>query len=153
MRYILTVLVMCFALPAMAQQERECRGKQAFDLGDGSYGCLLEVGTSSITTTLTRDDGASSRSSRNAAGEIVVAMFGSHSGSRQVVRNRMLAVCRTFLPRVKQELSGRNYSRIVIQLVWPRVKNTGDFVSVSSTSVDVQPAFSNANCRGIRFFG
>ncbi|WP_299554008.1 hypothetical protein [uncultured Tateyamaria sp.] len=153
MRFILTVVFVCFAVPALAQQERDCRGKQAFDLGDGAYGCLLDIGSTSITTTLTRDDGASSKSSRNAAGQIDVAMFGTFSGSRQVVGKRMRGICQTFLPTIKQELAGQRYNRIVIRLFWPRVANSGDFVPKSRSEIEVQPAFTNANCRGIRFFG
>lgn len=152
MRFILTVLVVCFAFPALAQQERECRGKQVFDLGDGSNGCLLEISTSAIVTTLSRDDGASSKVSRNETGRIVVAMFGAHSSSRQVIGNRMRTICRTFLPQVKEDLAGKRFNRIVIDLVWPRVANNGDFIPVSQSEIDVQPAFTSASCRGIRFF-
>ncbi|MEP5631941.1 MAG: hypothetical protein ABJP79_08670 [Tateyamaria sp.] len=153
MRVILAFIFVVFALPAVAQQEQECRGKQAFNLGDGAYGCLEEVGTSSITTTQTRDDAASEQIRSNQVGLIRVLMFGTHGSSRQVVGSRLRTICQTFLPTFNAQATGRKFSRITVAMVWPRVANKGDFVPVTTSQVDVQVAFSNGKCRGIRFFG
>ncbi|MEO1557315.1 MAG: hypothetical protein AAFS01_12850 [Pseudomonadota bacterium] len=153
MRILLFVLFAAFAVPAVAQQERECRGKQPIDLGDGAAGCLLEIGTTSITSTRTRDDGASSKSTRNVTGRIDVALFGAYSDNRTVISGRMKAICRSLLPQVQQELAELRYNRIVINLVWPRVENPGTFIPKSELEFAVQPAFTSAQCRGVRFFG
>ncbi|MFL4472013.1 hypothetical protein ACERZ8_19805 [Tateyamaria armeniaca] len=147
------IFTLLLALPAAAQQERECRGKQAFDLGDGSYGCLQEVGTSQITTTRTRDDGASSSVRKNATGKIEVLMFGEYNGSRQVTGNRIKTICRTFLPTLQAELTDLSYHRIVVVLIWPRIENPGNYVPKAEAKVAVQPGFSSAQCRGVKFFG
>lgn len=153
MRFVLMIILVVFALPAAAQQERECRGKKPFDLGNGAYGCLLDLGTTQITTTLTRDDGASSSSRRNQAGHIRVLVFGEYNGSRQVAGARIKAICNTFLPDLKAAIPDVRYHRVVVAMIWPRVANPGDFVPVSRSKVAVQPGFSSASCRGVKFFG
>ena len=152
MRCLLTIFCLFLALPAVAQQERECRGKAAFKLGDGAYGCLYDVGTSAITTTMTRDDNASTRVRKNATGKIEVLMFGPYDGSKRVAGTRIKAVCRTFLPNLQAAIPNMRYHRIVVALIWPRVKNPGDYVSASQSEVAVQPGFSSAKCHGVRFF-
>jgi hypothetical protein len=141
-RAIVAMFFVCMALPAAAQQERECRGKKAFDLGDGSYGCLLEVAMSTITTTTTYDDGGSSKPTSRAkqAGAIVVAMFGTQSSSNQVNSARMKTICQTFLPDLKAAHPNNRYRRIILRLVWPKTET-------------VQAGFSSAKCKGVRFFG
>lgn len=153
MRALLVFLLMIFAVPAVAQQERECRGKQPFDLGGGVSGCLLDVGTNEITTTRSRDDGASSSTRDNVAGQIRVLMFGAHDSSRRVINGRITAVCNAFLPALQAEPSNKSFHQIVVVMIWPRVANTGDFVPVAQSKADVQAAYSSAKCRGVRHFG
>lgn len=153
MRLLLAVFLIAFALPAAAQQERECRGKQPFDLGNGVYGCLFDVGTGEISTTRSRDDGASSSTRERVAGQIRVLMFGNHSTSKRVIGPRVTAVCNAFLPTLQAELPNVNFHRVVVVLIWPRVANTGDFVPVANSKSDIQLAFSSARCRGVRYFG
>jgi len=147
------LFLLLLAAPAVAQQERECRGKQAFDLGDGSYGCLEDVGTSQITTTTTRDDGASSSVRKNETGRIEVLMFGAYNGSKQVTGARIKAICQTFLPNLRAKLPDAKFYRIVVVLIWPRIENPGDYVPKSDANIAVQPGFSSAKCRGAKFFG
>ena len=153
MRVFLTIILFVLALPAAAQEERECRGKKAFTLADGAYGCLEEVGTTDITTTRTRDDGASSSTRRNSAGLIRVLMFGDYAASRQTTGNRIRNVCKTFLPDLQAAEPGVRFNRVVVVLVWPRVANPGDYVPKSDAQVAVQPGFSSGACRGVKFFG
>lgn len=153
MRAISIILFVLLALPAFAQNERECRGRQAFDLGDGAYGCLFEVGSTSITTTMTRDDGASSKQRSNDAGLIDVAMFGAYTESKRVTSARIRTICQTFLPALQADTPGSNYHRIVVRLFWPRVENTGDMVPKDQSEIAVQPAFTSGTCRGVRYFG
>ena len=152
MRFVLMIVLVVFALPAAAQQERECRGKKPFKLDDGAYGCLLEVGSARITTTTTRDDGASSSTKRNQAGQIQVLMFGPYNGSRQVAGSRIKALCKTFLPDLKAAQPNVRYHQVVVAMIWPRVENPGDYVAASRSKVAVQPGYSSAQCRGVRFF-
>ena len=153
MRVILALIFVVFALPAFAQQERECRGKQPFDLGDGAYGCLMDVGLSTITTTRTRDDFASESSTRNQAGQIRVLMFGAHSTSKRVISPRLRAICKTFLSTLKAEQANAKFHRVIVVMIWPRVANTGDYIPVATSQEDVQLAFSSDTCRGVRYFG
>mmetsp|Transcript_27766 Transcript_27766/g.51717 ORF Transcript_27766/g.51717 Transcript_27766/m.51717 type:complete len:154 (-) Transcript_27766:2078-2539(-) len=153
MRALLVILFMIVAVPAVAQQERECRGKQPFDLGGGVTGCLLDVGTGEITMTRSRDDGASSSTRDSVAGQVRVLMFGNHSGSRRVIGQRIASVCKAFLPTLEAELEGTRFNRVVVVLIWPRIANTGDFVPATTSKAEVQMGLSSAKCRGARFFG
>jgi len=153
MRKLIAVFFILLAVPAFAQQERECRGKKPFDLGDGAYGCLQELGTTAITTTTTRDDNASSKSRRNTAGRITVLMFGDYSDSRSVISSRAKKVCRAFLADFNAENPNLRPHRIVIDLIWPRVENPGTFVPKDQAKVAVQPSFSSGRCVGVKFFG
>ncbi|MEO0402974.1 MAG: hypothetical protein AAF214_11415, partial [Pseudomonadota bacterium] len=85
--------------------------------------------------------------------EIVVLLFGEYNGSKQVTGTRMKKVCQAFLPALQAELANTKYHRIVVTLVWPRVANPGDYVPASASKVAIQPGFSSAKCRGVRFFG
>lgn len=152
MRIVFTFLFLFLAFPALAQQEKECRGKQAFDLGDGAYGCLLDVGTSKIITTRTLDNGARPSTKDDVSGKIEVLMFGGYSGSKPTIGARLKTICRTFLPNLKAAVPDQKYHRITSVMKLPRVANPGDFVDKSVTEVAVQPAFSSGSCRGIRYF-
>ncbi|MEM6372254.1 MAG: hypothetical protein AAF727_05685 [Pseudomonadota bacterium] len=151
MRALLFPLFLLLATSAFAQQERECRGKQGIDLGDGAAGCLLELGTTNLTTTTTRDDGASQKVRKRVTGLIEVALFGAYSPSKQVTSQRIRAVCQTFLHGLQERLGDQKYSRIVIVLFWPRIENPGTFVSKDRSKVAVQPAYSSAACRGVKY--
>lgn len=153
MRIFLFILFTVFAVPAVAQQERECRGKQGFNLGDGAYGCLFEAKAGSLTTTTTRDDGASQKVKSRETGFIRVAMFGNYSASRQTTGKRITAVCQTFLPNLKEAMTGKRYHRIIVALVWPRIENPGDFISKERSEVAAQVAYTSATCRGVKFVG
>lgn len=141
MRLLLTCILLVLALPALAQQGNPCRGKQGFDLGDGAKGCLALIDTGSITTTITRDDGASQRSNRRQQARVVAFMSGTNSDKRSVQRKRLLAICKTALPAVQTELAGVNYNRIILVMDWRG--EGGEF----------QAGFSNAKCQGFKFFG
>ena len=153
MRFLLFVLFAAFAMPALAQQERECRGKQAIDLGDGAAGCILKVDRTTITTTLTRDDGAGSKTKRNSSPLINVALFGAYSDQKPVIGNRIKAVCRAMLPQLAPSSGQVSSHRIVVVLVWPRVANPGTLVPKSEAEVAVHPAYTSGKCRGVKFFG
>jgi len=153
MRTLLIVLFVAFAIPAIAQQERECCGKQSFDLGGGAYGCLLEAGFGWLTTTTTRDEGASQTVKANEKGLIQVAVLGTYGPSKQTTSKRITAVCKTFLPNVQQAMQGKRNNRIIVGLVWPRVENPGDFVSKERSDIAAQVAFTNAKCRGVQYVG
>lgn len=152
MRPLLAALLFLIAVPAYAAQERECRGKTPFDFGNGVSGCLLDLGAGEITSTRTRDDGASSSSRQNVVGQIRVLLFGNYDGSKQVVRQRVSAVCKAFLPQLKAEMGDKRFHRVTVVLIWPRVANPGDFVPTATSKVAIQPAFSSSACRGVKFF-
>lgn len=153
MRHLFVILFLICALPAAAQQERECRGKQPFDLGDGAYGCLQKLGLGGITQTRTRDDGASSSTRNTKTGQIEVLMFGTYKGSKQATGQRIRAICNAFLPGLQAAIPNTSYHQIIVVMVWPRIENPGDYVAKDRSKVAVQPGFSNAACRGVRFFG
>lgn len=153
MRALLITIFAFLALPALAANERECRGKQAFDLGDGAYGCLIKIGVTSITTTRTRDDGASRRSSSEANVIIDTVLFGTFDRSRQVIKARTKAICRAFNEQAKKEMASVRGKKIVVQMKWPN--EPPNRVVYSTTGGErfckkVQGGFSNARCRGAR---
>ena len=153
MRAIFITLFVLLAVPAFAQNERACRGKQAFDLGDGAYGCLFDVGTTSITTKATRDDGASSKQIPNGAGRIDVAMFGAYTDPKRVTSARLRTIYQTFLPALQAETPHSNYHRIDVRLLWPRAENTGDMLPTDQSENAVQLAFTTDTRCGARCFG
>ena len=140
MRILIPLVCIFFALPVLAQQN-PCRGKQGFDLGDGAKGCIALIDTDSITTTVTRDDGASTRSNRQLQARVVAFMSGANSDKRSVQRKRLLAICKTALPAVRSELAEVRYNRIILVMDW-RGEGGG-----------FQAGFSSKDCRGFRFFG
>lgn len=141
MRKVFFFLLLVLATPALAQQSNVCRGKQAFDLGDGAKGCIALIDTASITTTTTRDDGASSRSNRRTQARVVAAMTGANSEKRSVIKRRMIGICKTALPAVQSELAGMRYNRIILVMDW------------RASGGELQAGFSNAKCNGFSFFG
>ncbi|MEP1537128.1 MAG: hypothetical protein ABJQ34_09990 [Paracoccaceae bacterium] len=152
MRKILTLIFVLFALPVFAQQEPECRGKKAFDLGDGSYGCVFEVGGTSLTHTTVRDDGASTRSNREQAGYIDVRIFGNYVASKRTAGNRMKAICKTFKADVDAVMKGQKFDSIIVRFAWLREKDSKSNAAGNRDLGIVQAAFTSSTCRGIRFF-
>ena len=151
MQKMLTFLFILFALPLAAQQERECRGKKAFDLGDGAYGCVHEIGTTTLTETVYRDDGASTRSNRQSAGFIDVRIFGKYVESKRTAGNRMKAICKTFKSDVDAVMEGKRFVSIIVRFVWLNEGNSDANGQGSQDRGITQTAFTNANCRGVRF--
>ncbi|MEO9518066.1 MAG: hypothetical protein ABJH45_12985 [Paracoccaceae bacterium] len=153
MQKIITLFFILFALPVFAQQERECRGKNFFDLGDGSYGCVFEVGDTVLTRTTVRDDGASTKSRRNRVGFIDTLVFGNYTASKLTAGNRMKAICKTFKADVDAFMKGQSYSTIIVRLVWLREKDSKANAADGQDRGIEQTAFTNSSCRGIRFIG
>ncbi|APX10979.1 hypothetical protein BWR18_04190 [Tateyamaria omphalii] len=152
MRYVLTIIVVLLAFPAWAQQGAVCKGKQSFTLGDGTSGCLLDIRATSITKTLTRDDGQSRSNSRNAA-LIEVAMFGRFNSQWRVSTPRMKEVCNIFRQTATASFPGKPPKSIVVRMLWPDVPNPerNAFVRLRS-KVANQAAFMNGSCRSIKYF-
>ena len=153
MRKIITLFFILFAVPVFAQQERECRGKKAFDLGDGSYGCVFEVGETVLTRTTTRDDGASTKSRRNSVGFIDALVFGNYAASKVTAGNRMKALCKTFKADVDAAMKGQSYTSTIVRLVWLREKDLKANTSGGQDRGVAQTAITSSTCRGIRFIG
>ena len=122
MRALLFVFALFVSGPLFAQPS-ECRGKQSFDLGNGTTGCLLDIRETSITKSVIRDDGQSRSNARGAA-LIEVAMFGTFSKKWSISTPRMKAVCSLFADQTKATLAGKSVKQIVVVMRWPREPGT-----------------------------
>jgi hypothetical protein len=138
-QFIALLICILFAVPAMSQQT-SCRGKKTFDLGDGAKGCIVAIEEGSITTTTTRDDGASKKVRRKVQPLVAALMTGAYTEKRSVVRGRMLAICNFALADVQKTFAGKSYGRIILIMDW---RGSGG---------KIQNGFSNGSCRGFQFF-
>jgi hypothetical protein len=152
MRYLFACIFMMLALPAAAAQPgKECRGKQTFELSDGTTGCLLQLDTTNITRTLSRDDGQS-KSQKKQAVLSVVGLYGKFDTRMRVTSKRMKEICTAVMPAMQQKNGGRTPQQIVVQMVWPGVglpkptrANGGQYLN--------QVAELNSSCRSPQYFG
>ncbi|MEO1362457.1 MAG: hypothetical protein AAFU86_01630 [Pseudomonadota bacterium] len=154
MRYLLALVMLVLAFPAMAQQSSICRNKQVFDIGGGASACLIEVGQTSIRETLTRDDGQGSKRNSSMAALIHVVAFGAFDPRLSLTSRRMSSICNAFRDRA---LSGvpQSARSIVIRIDWPEAPDGSarNRSVVSKSGQPVQAAFANRSCRSVRYFG
>ena len=163
MRSVVLIFLMFFAVPALAQQEPECRGKKGFKLGDGAYGCLLEIVDSSMSRTQSRSlNGGKIHSSSQTAAGLIVAIFGDYDKSRRVTDSRLRQICKTFRGDVKAAMGGKSYRKVVVRMYWPRIaapktrfagqKNAIAIFRVNNGPLS-QSAYMSQKCTGIGHFG
>ncbi|MFY0618561.1 MULTISPECIES: hypothetical protein [unclassified Shimia] len=100
----------------------------------------MAIQESSITSTQSRDDGASTQSQVNIQPLVVAAMSGQVPQNRGTAKSQLLALCKAALPEVKAQFSARKYNRIILVSDW-RASDGGTF-----------EGFSNAKCKGFSFF-
>lgn len=127
------------ALPVAAQAQ-SCRGIQAFDLGGGTKGCVVSIQENQITTTITRDDGASERVRRNAQPLVGAVMSGPVPANKGVVKKQMVEMCKLTQDKVQAQFADLKYNRIILVMDWQKAGG------------EVQAGFSSAKCRGFKFF-
>lgn len=152
MRYLLAILCITLALPlAAATSNKECRGKKTFGLSDGTTGCLLEVKETSITSTLSRDDGQS-KSRKTGAVLVAVGLFGQFDTNIRVTSKRMGEICSLLKEDVAKGNGGTMPRNVIVQMVWPGVQlpeptraNGGQYLN--------QAAQLNKSCRSPKYFG
>ncbi|WP_415403713.1 hypothetical protein [Tateyamaria sp. SN3-11] len=151
-RYLLAIVLMCLALPAMAQQQSVCRGKQSFKLSDGSSGCLLGAGESTIKRSVLRDGQISKTNTRGAA-TIGVAMFGQFNPKWRVSTPRMKEVCTLFSDAAIKSVPNGNPKSIVVQMIWPDVPNPSKHKHLLRKSRFAnQTAYMSKSCRSVNYF-
>ncbi len=150
MKYLFPFLLMAFAAPVVAQESRECRGKESFQLSDGSSGCVLGVGTTTISSKVTVD-GVEMRNRKSDSALVVVAMAGEFDTKRRVTSRRLKEVCSHSMAAVQQKFSGEPYKYIVVGMKWPgktmpraSVANGGKFLN--------QAAYLTTKCRSPQYF-
>lgn len=152
MRAIILILLMLFAVPALAQQEPECRGKKSFKFGDGSYGCLLKIEESGMTRSQSKRYGFGTiHSSSQSAALVIAAIFGDYDKSRRVADSRLRKICATYAGDVKKAMAGKPYSKVIVRMYWPRIaapKKQG-----SNNNPLYQQAYMSQKCTGIGHFG
>ena len=139
MRALIFVSCVMLALP-VAAQAKGCKGELAFDLGGGTRGCVVKIGEGEITSTYTRDDAASSRSSRKATPLVAAVMTGPVPASRGTVKKQMLAMCKVTQAKVSEQFAGMKYHRIILFMDWRK------------SGGELQAGFSSNKCRGFQFF-
>lgn len=153
MRTLIVLVTFCLALPALAQQSAECRGKQTFDLGAGTTGCLLEVRQTKVTKTVRRDDGLGSSHSRGAI-LIKVALLGEYTEAWPTMTPRMRQICNLFLEQAKQQLGATSVRTVVVEKTWPNVAwpaSTPRYKTIRWRTPR-QAAMMNRNCRAVKYF-
>lgn len=140
MRVLSLALTAMLVLPVAAHSQ-SCRGDKAFDLGGGVKGCVVTIEKSAITTTLSRDDGASSSSRRAVQPMAAAVMTGPVPANRGQVKKQMMAMCKFVQADVASTFAGTKYNRIILVMDW---REAGG---------ELQSGFSSAKCKGFRFFG
>jgi len=139
MRGLAFVSCVMLSLP-IAAKAQSCRGEQAFDFGGGARGCVVKIGEGDIISTMTRDDGASSRSSSKAEPLVAAVMTGPVPTNRGTVKKQMLAMCKVTQAKVSEQFAGRKYHRVILYMDWRK------------SGGELQAGFSSNKCRGFRFF-
>ena len=114
MRYLFACIFMMLALPAAAAQpSAACKGQQSYALSDGSTWCLLHSDKTTLTSTLSRDDG-NSKSSSNQAHIFVVVMNGAFSKRMGTSEKRMKEICQVMRSKSPDLFAGRTQDRNII---------------------------------------
>ncbi len=139
MRTVLASIALLVALPVAAQAQ-SCRGAQAFDMGGGTKGCIVAIDMGSITTTRTRDDGASSQKWSNSQPFVAAVMTGPVPKKNSTVKKQMIALCKVSKPKVYEKFSTSNFNRIILYMDW---REAGG---------ELKSGFSTDTCKGFRFF-
>ena len=139
MRFLNLVFCAVLTLPVAAQAQ-SCKGGQAFDLGGGTLGCVVEIREGEITTTRSRDDGASSSSSRKVTPLVAAVMTGPVPARRSTVKKQMLAMCKVTHAKVSEQFADKKYHRIILAMDWRK------------SGGEMQAGFSSNKCRGFSFF-
>lgn len=159
MRIFLTLLLLFFASPSSAQHAGDCRGKQGFKLADGTTGCVAKIETGNYTVTKQSSRGGSATNSttrfRSGSARIDTHLFGAFSSDNKIVRERALAICRTFKDQIKKEMGGTKYSKIVVGMNWPKDPNVRQQGTRSDTGEKVNfyywySVFANPRCTSAR---
>lgn len=151
MRSVILIFLMLFAVPALAQQEPECRGKKGFKLGDGAYGCLIGLGEGNMTKSTRRESDPDVRHSSSQFVAVVdVNIFGNYDKSRRVTNSRVRQICKAFSGDVKTAMVGKPYLKVIVRMFWPRIaapKKQG-----SNTTPLVQEAYMSQKCTNVGHF-
>ncbi|MBL4769106.1 MAG: hypothetical protein JKY94_15580 [Rhodobacteraceae bacterium] len=148
MRSVLMIFLVFFALPALAQQEPECRGKKGFTLGDGAYGCLLDIVDSSMSRSQSKAlNGGEIHSSSQIAAGLVVAIFGDYDKSHRVTNSRFRQICKAYRDEVKTAMVGTPYRKVIVRMYWLRL------AVPNSTDPLAQTAYMSKKCTNVGRFG
>lgn len=139
MRFLTLATCALFALP-IAAEAKNCRGIQSLDLGGGSKACVVAIEKNAITTTRTRDDGASSSSRRFEQPLVGAIMTGPVPANRKVIKQQMIAMCKATQSKVKAEFANLKYNRTILVMDW---RDAGG---------KLESGYSSAKCRGFSFF-
>ncbi|MDA5555188.1 hypothetical protein [Shimia sp. MMG029] len=139
MRSLIFASCALFAVP-LAAEAQSCRGIQAFDLGGGTKGCVVSIQENQITTTTSRDDGASTRVRRNAQPLVGAVMSGPVPANKSVVKKQMVEMCKLTQEKVRAQFADLKYNRVILVMDWQKAGG------------EVQAGFSSAKCRGFKFF-
>ena len=153
MRWTLVFAFFCLALPIAAQTSSDCRGKPAFDLGDGARGCVLEFLSSGVTRTVRRDDGLSRSSSRDAV-LIRVAVYGAYTERWPVSTPRMRKICAMFRDEAQAAIDAPKLKTVIVQMQWRDTPFPANYPRHKKfrAPFPVQAAFMNGSCRAIKYF-
>jgi len=153
MRYLFACLLMAAALPAAAAQpSAACKGQQSYALSDGSSWCLLHSDKTTLTSTLSRDDG-NSKSSSSQAHIFVVAMNGAFSKRMGTSEKRMKEICQVMRSKSPDLFAGRTRDRnIIVSMLWPE-KAAAEGLSNLDHRFPNQAAAMTKKCSALRHFG
>ena len=153
MRYLFTCIFMMLALPAAAAQpSAACKGQQSYALSDGSTWCLLHSDKTTLTSTLSRDDG-NSKSSSNQAHIFVVAMNGAFSKRMGTSEKRMKEICQVMRSKSPDLFAGRTQDRnIIVSMLWPE-KAAAEGIQKLDHRFPNQAAAMTKKCSALRHFG
>mmetsp|Transcript_23962 Transcript_23962/g.43751 ORF Transcript_23962/g.43751 Transcript_23962/m.43751 type:complete len:142 (-) Transcript_23962:779-1204(-) len=139
MRFLTFASCVLFAMP-LAAQAQSCRGIQSLDLGNGSKACVVKIEQGAITTTRSRDDGASTQTRRNAQPMVGAVMSGAVPTKRGTIKKQMVAMCKATQAKVGEQFAGQKYNRVILVMDWTKAGGK------------VEAGFSSDKCKGFQFF-
>ena len=144
------IALLILSLPAAAQAASECRGKKTFKLSDGATWCLIYKGETTVTNTLSRDDGQSKSKSTDMP-VFVVAMDGTFKKSMGKSEKRMKEICQRLQVTNADAFTGGKRARVVVSMLWPeKARAEGKKATARFAN---QAGSVNTTCRSVRLFG
>lgn len=139
MRFLLSLLFVCFVAPAAAQSD-PCRGRTVVDVGNGGKACIYLIDGADLTWTTSRDDGARDRKRTSVQPRVAANLLGEGDPDKSVLKEQFIRLCNVALSDVQTQFADAKFSSIML------------YMDRRHSGGEVFGGISNAKCRGFRYF-